>query len=103
MQLKTILNQCHKFKCFVYQRARFVQRDGQMHIEVDVVARRNSKALCSGCEQPAPLYDRLNSRHFEFIPLWGYPVFLVYLMRRVGCRDCGVKVEHVPWADYYPY
>ena len=98
MQLKTILNRCYKFKSFVYQQALFVQRDGQTHIEVSVVPRRNSKALCSGCERPAPLYDRLNPRFFEFIPLWGYPVFLVYLMRRVACRECGVKVEQVPWA-----
>ena len=81
MQLKTILNQCHKFKSFVYDQARLVNRNGKKHIEVDVVPRRNSKAMCSGCERPARLYDRLNERHFEFIPLWGYRVFLVYLMR----------------------
>ena len=98
MQLKTILNQCHKFKSFVYNKVRFVDRNGKRHIEVEVVARRNSKALCSGCERPASLYDRLNERRFEFIPVWGYPVFLVYLMRRVDCRHCGVKVEQVPWA-----
>jgi len=98
MQLKTILNQCHKFKSFVYGQVRFVDRGVHKHIEVDVRPRRNSQALCSGCSHPAPLYDRLNKRHFEFIPLWGYAVFLVYLMRRVHCPDCGVKVEQVPWA-----
>ena len=98
MQLKTILNQCHKFKAFVYDQVRFVNLKGERHIEVVVVARRNSRAICSYCGQPAPLYDRLNKRHFEFIPLWGYRVFLVYLMRRVNCTDCGVKVEQVPWA-----
>ena len=98
MQLKTILNQCHKFKAFVYDQVRFVNLKGERHIEVVVVARRNSRAICSYCGQPAPLYDRLNKRHFEFIPLWGYRVFLVYLMRRVNCADCGVKVEQVPWA-----
>ena len=29
----------------------------------------------------------------------GFPVFFVYLMRRVDCRRCGVKVESVPWAE----
>lgn len=98
MQLKTILNQCYKFKSFVYDQVRFVNGQGNKHIEIDVLPRRNSKAICSGCEKPAPLYDRLNKRRFEFIPLWGYPVFLVYLMRRINCADCGVKVEQVPWA-----
>jgi len=98
MQLKTILNQCYKFKRFVYDKVRFVFHNGEKCLEVDVIPRRNSKAICSCCDMPAPLYDQLDKRHFEFIPVWGYRVFLVYLMRRVNCVDCGVKVEQVPWA-----
>ena len=49
---------------------------------------------------PAPGYDQLAERRFEFIPLWGFLVFLLYSMRRVDCRRCGVvAVEEVPWAD----
>src|SRR5262249_55660888 len=49
---------------------------------------------------PAPGYDQLPERRFEFIPLWGFLVFLLYAMRRVDCRPCGaVVVEEVPWAD----
>ena len=99
MQLKTILNQCHKFKSFVYDKVSFVIENGERFIEVTVIPRRNSQAICSCCGQPAPLYDRMKKeRRFEFIPLWGYRVFLVYLMRRVDCIRCGVKVEQVPWA-----
>lgn len=29
---------------------------------------------------------------------WGFAVILLYSMRRVDCRQCGVKVETVPWA-----
>jgi len=99
MQVKTILNQCHKFKSFVYVKVCFVVENGERFIEVKLIPRRNSKAICSGCGDPAPLYDRLKGRRFEFIPLWGYRVFLVYLMRRVECVTCGVKVEQVPWAS----
>jgi hypothetical protein len=35
---------------------------------------------------------------FEFIGFWGYLVFLVYCMRRVNCKQCGVVVEEVPWG-----
>jgi transposase len=32
--------------------------------------------------------------------LWGFFVFLLYAMRRVDCRRCGVvAVEEVPWGD----
>ncbi len=38
-------------------------------------------------------------RRFEFIPVWGFAVVLLYAMRRVDCRHgCGVKVEQVPWG-----
>ena len=37
-------------------------------------------------------------RRFEFIPLWGFAVMLLYAMRRVQCPRCEVKVEQVPWA-----
>jgi len=45
------------------------------------------------------LYDRLEVRRFEFIPVWGFAVFFLYQMRRVNCRTCRVKVEYVPWAE----
>ena len=98
MHVKTILNRCHKFKSFVYEKVRWIIRAGEPCLEVTVVPRRNSKAHCSTCTRAAPLYDHLDWRRFEFIPLWGYRVFLLYHMRRVNCRHCGVKVEQLPWA-----
>ena len=89
MRLKTILNHCHKFKSFVHDKARFVVEKGETLIEVTVLPRQNSQAICSCCAQPAPLYDRLEERRFEFIPLWGYRVYLRYRMRRVQCPCCG--------------
>jgi len=98
MELITILNRCHRFRGFVYDRARF--RADHKSIEVLVRPRKGSSAICSRCHQPAPGYDQLAERRFEFIPLWGFFVFLLYTMRRVDCRRCGtVVVEEVPWGD----
>jgi transposase len=98
LQLITILNRCHRFPGFVYRHARF-SSDGKS-IEIAVSPRVGSKAVCSGCHQPAPGYDRLPERRFEFIPFWGFLVFLLYQMRRVDCPRCqAVVVEEVPWGD----
>jgi transposase len=98
MELITILNRCHRFRGFVYERACF--SPDRKTIEVDVRPRAGSRAVCSGCHQPAPGYDHLPERRFEFIPLWGFLVFFLYSMRRVNCRSCcGVLVEEVPWGD----
>ena len=99
MQLKTILNRIEPFKSFVYGKARMLEEDGELAIEVEVQARANGRAICSGCGRPGPGYDRLPERRFEFVPLWGIAVFFVYAMRRVDCPQCGVTVERVPWAE----
>ncbi len=99
MLIKTILNKCHKFKSFVYQTVVMTRQNNEDVIEVVIVPRRNSKAICSGCANPGARYDSLGTRRFEFIPLWGYKVFFIYTMRRVNCRSCGVKVEQVPWGN----
>ena len=98
MELITILNRCHRFRGFVYQHAHFTA--DKKSIEVAVRPRKGSAAVCSRCHLPAPGYDQLAERSFEFVPLWGFPVFLLYTMRRVDCRRCGVvAVEEVPWGD----
>src|ERR1041384_452839 len=98
MELITILNRCHRFRGFVYQQAHF-SADNKS-IEVAVRPRKGAVAVCSRCHLPAPGYDQLAERRFEFIPLWGFFVFLLYAMRRVDCRRCaGVVVEEVAWGD----
>src|SRR6476620_6228464 len=98
MALITILNRCHRFRGFVYQHAHFSA--DKKSIEVAVRPRKGSAAVRSRCHLPAPGYDQLAERRFEFIPLWGFLIFLLYAMRRVNCRRCGiVAVEEVPWGD----
>ena len=97
MELITILNQCYHHRGFVYQQARF--GPDKKTIEVSVRPRQGATAVCSGCRKPAPGYDHLPERRFEFIPLWGFLVFLLYRRRRVDCPGCGVLAEELPWSD----
>jgi transposase len=96
MRLISILNQCHHFSGFVNETARLCAETRS--IEVEVRARHGSKGKCSCCHRPGPTYDHLGVRRFEFVPFWGFMVFLHYRMRRIDCRRCGVKVEAVPWG-----
>ena len=95
--LTRLLNACHHFPGFVYEGARLCE--ATQSIEIDVRPRKGSKPVCSCCNRPGSGYDTLSQRRFEFIPVWGFAVFLLYTMRRVDCRDCGVKVEALPWAN----
>jgi transposase len=98
MQLKTILNRVEPFKSFVYGKVRWLEEAGRPALEVELHARKNGHAVCSGCGRPGPGYDHLPPRRFEFVPLWGMAVYFVYALRRVDCPGCGVTVERVPWA-----
>ena len=94
MLLKTILNRIEKHASFVYHRVRF--REGQTDVlDIDVRPRRGARPVCSGCSRRGSVYDRLAEREFQFVPLWGIPVFLLYSMRRVNCRRC----EALGWGQ----
>ena len=100
MQITTILNRVQKFKSFVYGSARFVETDSGPEIEIDIRPRANSRPICSCCGQPAARNGQAKEpRRFRFVPFWAMKVYFVYRMRRVLCRQCGVKTEQVPWAE----
>lgn len=99
MQLKTILNKCNRFKSFVYSNIRYRDKHKEQCVEVEINPRKNSKAICSCCHKQGATYDTMREfRRFEFIPFWGISLCFRYRMRRVDCKDCGVKVEEVPWG-----
>jgi hypothetical protein len=51
MELIAVLNRCHHYSGFVYQRASF--GTDKKSIEVSVRPRKGSAAICSRCHQPA--------------------------------------------------
>ncbi len=99
MQLKSILNRVAPHRGFVYERVAWSSPGQSPTLEITIRPRRGTRAVCSGCGQQRPGYDRLAPRRFEFVPLWGFAVFFNYAMRRVNCPQCGVTVEQVPWCD----
>jgi transposase len=96
MRVKSILNRVEKNKLFVCANERW--GEGQ-ELLMEMRPRVGSRPICSGCGEAGPGYDTLPQRRFEFVPLWGIPVFYVYARRRVECSRCGIKVEKVPWAE----
>lgn len=42
------------------------------------VRARVRKGRCSCCGRPGATYDHLGIRRFEFVPFWGFAVFLLY-------------------------
>ena len=103
MQVKTLLNRVHSVKGFVYEKVTMIEDLNQpngVRLDVQLRPRRNCRAISSCCAKRGLTYDTQPARRFEFVPLWGIAVILVYAMRRVRCPHCeGVSVEWVPWAE----
>ena len=92
MELITILNRCHRFRGFVYQYAHF--SSDKKSIEVAVRPRKGSAAVCSRCHLPAPGYEQLAERRFEFILLLGVSRLpsVHHAARRLSpLRHCGCR------------
>ncbi len=100
MRIRTLLNNCHHLKSFVYKKEGLERVNGDPALVVEIAPRKNSRPLCSGCGKVGAGYDlTTQTRLYQFVPLWGYPVYLRYRKRRVNCTCCGVKTEQVPWAE----
>jgi len=74
-----------------------VKEEGEA-ITAQLVPRKNSKPVCSGCGKRRPGYDTLPERTWRHVPLWGIPVVLTYRPRRVKCARCGIVVEKMSWS-----
>jgi transposase len=100
MQVKTLLNRVSHFKSFIFGAVRMVRRGEGEVIEVEVKARANSLPICSKCGCKGARHGRrAEPRRFDFVPLWGFAVVLLYCMRLVSCRRCGIVTERVPWSE----
>lgn len=99
MQLQSILRRLQPLPGFVYAKVEWAGGKRRPSLLVHVRPRKGSRAVCSICCKKRPGYDTLDERLFDFVPLWGIAVSLVYSMRRVECSRCGVTVEMVPWSS----
>jgi transposase len=73
------------------------ESDAGLRVRLDV--RRGRRLACSVCGRPGRVRDRLRTRSWKHVPLWGIPVTLEYAPARVKCLQCGVRVEAIPWSE----
>lgn len=88
-----------RFVGFVYQAVSLSAHPQQPQIDITLQPHRGIARRCGRCQRPAPGYDCLPTRSWQFVPLWGIPTFFHYAPRRVNCPEHGIVVEHIPWSD----
>jgi transposase len=107
LTVKSLLRSTQDFDAACIEDVRLVppsKPDAPATVAVDLIPHPRRKPLCSQCLQPAPGYDRLPSRQWQYLPLWHCAVVVNYAPRRVACSGCGIKVEAMKWsAGKSPY
>lgn len=74
------------------------KKDDGLVINLDLRKRR--RLPCGSCGTVGRLRDRLATRTWKHVPLWGIPVSLRYAPARVTCPKCGqIRVEAIPWSQ----
>lgn len=99
MLIKTILNSIEKYKSFTYGKTYSEVISGADALVISVAPRKNSHGQCPECQQNCPGYDIQPTRRYQYIPLWGIPVYFEYAPRRVNCKEHGIHVEHLPFSE----
>jgi len=99
MLIKTILNNIEKFKSFVYGKIHYEVMDGKKVVVVELVSRKNSRGKCNECGKSCGTYDTQPTRDYEYVPIWGIPIYFRYAPRRISCKEHGVHVEQLPWVE----
>ena len=83
---------------FVVKSVRHCLEGSAQRIDINLDLDPRFKRRCSCCKLPGRIHDRRAEREWQFVPLWGIPVFLHYAPRRVICAVSGAPtVEAMPW------
>ncbi len=69
MLLKTILNRIQFHHGFVFGSIHLIKKTARLLLKIEIRPHKGSRPLYSICGNPAPGYDTLKTRHFEFVPL----------------------------------
>ena len=68
-------------------------------IRIRIERRAPRRYPCGGCGRRCSRVRDAKDRTWNDLPWAEHPVTLVYSLRRVRCRWCGIRAEQVPFAD----
>lgn len=94
----------HEINTFVPFREGFsvvtIKPDGDA-IQNDLIPHATRFPSCSGGQIRCSTTPEYCERTVPDLPILGRTLRLSLLLRRVGCRDCGKRMEAVSWLDRY--
>jgi transposase len=84
---------------FCVKALEFEDEGARARIRIRIERRGRRRYPCGGCGRRCSRVRDAKDRTWDDLPWAEHPVTLVYALRRVRCRWCGIRVEQVPFAD----
>ncbi|MFJ2713273.1 hypothetical protein ACIOZM_20650 [Pseudomonas sp. NPDC087346] len=79
-----------------------IKPDGDA-LQIDLIPHANHSPSYGGSQKPCSTTYEYCERTVRDLPILGRGVRLCVLLRRVGCRDCGKRMEAISWLDRYAH
>lgn len=74
--------------------------DGEFpRLWIDIERRPAKRYRCSGCNRTTGRVRDAKMRTWDDLPWGGNRVTLRYRLRRLNCRQCGIRTERIDFAD----
>jgi transposase len=71
--------------------------DGQVYVKVKT---KEDKLQCSACDSWNIIKSGIKKRSFKTIPIGRKEVFILAVIQRLECKDCGlIRQEHISFAE----
>ena len=83
------------------QRFEAGEKGPSAEVWIELVPRRKSQLVCSGCGRKSRHVHETVERWIRDLPILDASTHLLVHRRRVKCRWCGPKLEALPWIGRY--
>jgi transposase len=84
---------------FRVERVEWEESDATSRVRIRIQRCGSRRYPCGGCGQRTSRVRSARDRTWDDLPWASHPVTLVYRQRRVQCRQCGIRTEHLEFAD----
>lgn len=99
--METFIRKSLGLKAHTVVKVELREADAGLVVQVERLGHRRLRCGACGREARQVAPTRRPERRWHDLAMRTHQVWLVYAPYRVWCRQCGLRVEQIPWADQW--
>ena len=101
MRMETFIRKSLRLKAHTVVKVELREADEGLVVQIERLGHRRLRCGACGGEARRVAPTRRPERRWHDLAMRTHQVWLVYAPYRVWCRQCGLRVEQIPWADQW--